>query len=114
MEINHHGITTDIPHSEISEQHGGNEKIYTKSEAHRIRLSIFDKIAKTEYQADPSRHEVLYEQSRIMGKLVNQQHYEYDDAYDWLWSACEMWPDNRNPKKDAETIHDALQRGIRA
>jgi hypothetical protein len=117
VEINPQGITTDIRHEDNPYNGGVGTWFVNKQSADNISNAIFDKIAATEYQAlgyRAGRHDVLLDQSRVMGKLVGQEHYSRDYASDWLWSACEMWGNaNRDRDKDRKTIDDGLDLGVR-
>ena len=112
VEINLQGIATDIPHDAAGDYHNGLEKWYCKREADNILRDSLRIISETEYQGDPSRHDVLLDRARLIGKLVKQGHFDRQFARDQLMAACDEWgSDNRNTTKDADTIDDGLDRG---
>jgi hypothetical protein len=118
IEINPQGITTDIPHNVVLYHRGGYSNnqydFYTKADAKRVSRSWWHKIATAEYQGDPSRHVVLFEASCVLGKLAGKDLLTEDEAREMLMDACDQWgSDNRDPAKDADTIHDGLKRGQR-
>jgi hypothetical protein len=92
----------------ITYTEGYKDKPSTKRQAKSDLNKAFKIVSEAE---SGSRHEILREQSRWMGKLVLQELLDEEDVFEALIFACITWGEG-DRKKDEETIRYGIKMGI--
>jgi len=97
--------------SRIEKREVAKEPRYTKEQADKIIASKLRELGAAVYG---TRHDTLYEISRIIGKRVWEKHIEESEAVRLIEFACKQWTGPRDVDKDYATIYDAIARGQQA
>jgi len=81
------------------------EELWTKKQANNFLNAILREV----FDIDKDRHNWLYNRSILLGKCIEQNVLDEDEAVEELYMATSVWGGNR--KKDMQTIVDGIRKG---